>query len=216
MNIPERISALRALMEERGYDVYMVPTDDFHQSEYVGEHFKVREYITGFTGSAGTAVFTKDEAGLWTDGRYFLQADQQLAGTGVKLYKMGEPGVPTVEEFIASALPEGGTLGFDGRVVAIEEGAALEEAVASKDAKINYSEDLVGEVWADRPALSEKPAFALGEEYTGESTESKLARVREAMKKAGADVHVIAALDDVCWITNLRGDDVDFLSLIHI
>ena len=136
MNIPERISALRALMEERGYDVYMVPTDDFHQSEYVGDHFKVREYITGFTGSAGTAVFTKDEAGLWTDGRYFLQADQQLAGTGVKLYKMGEPGVPTVEEFIASALPEGGTLGFDGRVVAIEEGAALEEAVASKDAKI--------------------------------------------------------------------------------
>lgn len=214
MNIPERISALRALMEERGYDVYMVPTDDFHQSEYVGNHFKVREYITGFTGSAGTAVFTKDEAGLWTDGRYFLQADQQLAGTGVKLYKMGEPGVPTVEEFIASALPEGGTLGFDGRVVAIEEGAALEEAVASKDAKINYSEDLVGEVWADRPALSEKPAFALGEEYTGESTESKLARVREAMKKAGADVHVIAALDDVCWITNLRGDDVDFFPLL--
>ena len=104
MNIPERISALRALMEERGYDVYMVPTDDFHQSEYVGDHFKVREYITGFTGSAGTAVFTKDEAGLWTDGRYFLQADQQLAGTGVKLYKMGEPGGPTVEEFIASAL----------------------------------------------------------------------------------------------------------------
>ena len=88
MNIPERISALRALMEERGYDVYMVPTDDFHQSEYVGDHFKVREYITGFTGSAGTAVFTKDEAGLWTDGRYFLQADQQLAGTGVKLYKI--------------------------------------------------------------------------------------------------------------------------------
>lgn len=201
-------------MEERGYDVYMVPTDDFHQSEYVGDHFKVREYITGFTGSAGTAVFTKDEAGLWTDGRYFLQADQQLAGTGVKLYKMGEPGVPTVEEFIASALPEGGTLGFDGRVVAIEEGAALEEAVASKDAKINYSEDLVGEVWTDRPALSEKPAFALGEEYTGESTESKLARVREAMKKAGADVHVIAALDDVCWITNLRGDDVDFFPLL--
>ena len=144
MNIPERISALRALMEERGYDVYMVPTDDFHQSEYVGDHFKVREYITGFTGSAGTAVFTKDEAGLWTDGRYFLQADQQLAGTGVKLYKMGEPGVPTVEEFIASALPEGGTLGFDGRVVAIEEGAALEEAVASKDAKINYSATCVG------------------------------------------------------------------------
>ena len=184
MNIPERISALRALMEERGYDVYMVPTDDFHQSEYVGDHFKVREYITGFTGSAGTAVFTKDEAGLWTDGRYFLQADQQLAGTGVKLYKMGEPGVPTVEEFIASALPEGGTLGFDGRVVAIEEGAALEEAVASKDAKINYSEDLVEKYGTDRPALCSKSRLShSAKNITGESTESKLARVREAMKR---------------------------------
>lgn len=214
MTIPERISALRKLMEERGYDVYMIPTDDFHQSEYVGDHFKVREYMTGFTGSAGTAIFTKDQAGLWTDGRYFLQAEQQLNGTGVKLYKMGEPGVPTEEEFIASVLPENGTLGFDGRVIAIEEGTALEAAVAAKNGKINYSEDLVDKVWTDRPALSEKPAFALGEEYTGESTESKLARVRKAMKKAGADVHIIAALDDVCWITNLRGDDVDFFPLL--
>ena len=214
MTIPERISALRKLMEERGYDVYMIPTDDFHQSEYVGDHFKVREYMTGFTGSAGTAIFTKDQAGLWTDGRYFLQAEQQLNGTGVKLYKMGEPGVPTEEEFIASVLPENGTLGFDGRVIAIEEGTALEAAVAAKNGKINYSENLVDKVWTDRPALSEKPAFALGEEYTGESTESKLARVRKAMKKAGADVHIIAALDDVCWITNLRGDDVDFFPLL--
>lgn len=214
MSIAERITALRALMADRGYDVYMVPTDDNHQSEYVGEHFKARAFITGFTGSAGTAVITKDEAGLWTDGRYFIQAAQQLEGSGVKLFKMGEPGVPTVEEYIANVIPENGTLGFDGRVVAMGEGQALVEAVAPKNAKINYSEDLIDLIWEDRPALSEKPAFTLGEEYTGESAASKLARIREAMKEHGATVHVIAALDDVCWTTNLRGDDIEYFPLL--
>ncbi|MCI9249197.1 MAG: aminopeptidase P family protein [Dorea sp.] len=214
MNVPERISALRALMEERGYDAYMVPTDDNHQSEYVGEHFKARAFITGFTGSAGTAVITKDAAGLWTDGRYFIQAEQQLSGNGVKLFKMGEPGVPTVEEFIADILPEGGTLGFDGRVVAMGEGQALEAAAAKKNGKIDYSTDLIDKIWEDRPALSEEPAFALGIEYTGESTESKLKRIRKAMEEEGADIHIIAALDDVCWTTNLRGNDIEFFPLL--
>ena len=214
MNVPERISALRALMEERGYDAYMVPTDDNHQSEYVGEHFKARAFITGFTGSAGTAVITKDAAGLWTDGRYFIQAEQQLSGSGVKLFKMGEPGVPTVEEFIADVLPEGGTLGFDGRVVAMGEGQALEAAAAKKNGKIDYSTDLIDKIWEDRPALSEEPAFALGIEYTGESTESKLKRIRKAMEEEGADIHIIAALDDVCWTTNLRGNDIEFFPLL--
>ena len=159
-------------------------------------------------------MITKDEAGLWTDGRYFVQAAQQLEGSGVKLFKMGEPGVPTVEEYIANVIPENGTLGFDGRVVAMGEGQALVEAVAPKHAKINYSEDLIDLIWEDRPALSEKPAFALGEEYTGESTASKLARIREAMKEHGATVHVIAALDDVCWTTNLRGDDIEYFPLL--
>ncbi len=214
MNVPERISALRALMEERGYDAYMVPTDDNHQSEYVGEHFKARAFITGFTGSAGTAVITKDAAGLWTDGRYFIQAEQQLSGSGVKLFKMGEPDVPTVEDFIADVLPEGGTLGFDGRVVAMGEGQALEAAAAKKNAKIDYSTDLIDKIWEDRPALSEEPAFALGIEYTGESTESKLKRIRKSMAEEGADIHIIAALDDVCWTTNLRGNDIEFFPLL--
>lgn len=214
MNVPERISALRALMAERGYDAYMVPTDDNHQSEYVGEHFKARAFITGFTGSAGTAVITKDAAGLWTDGRYFIQAEQQLSGSGVKLFKMGEPDVPTVEEYIADVLPEGGTLGFDGRVVAMGEGQALEAAAAKKNAKIDYSTDLIDKIWEDRPPLSEEPAFALGEEYTGESTQSKLKRIRKAMDEEGADVHIIAALDDVCWTTNLRGNDIEFFPLL--
>ena len=214
MNVPERISALRALMEERGYDAYMVPTDDNHQSEYVGEHFKARAFITGFTGSAGTAVITKDTAGLWTDGRYFIQAEQQLSGSGVKLFKMGEPDVPTVEDFIADILPEGGTLGFDGRVVAMGEGQALEAAAAKKNGKIDYSTDLIDKIWEDRPALSEEPAFALGVESTGESTESKLKRIRKAMEEEGADIHIIAALDDVCWTTNLRGNDIEFFPLL--
>ena len=214
MNVPERISALRALMAEKGYDAYVVPTDDNHQSEYVGEHFKARAFITGFTGSAGTAIITKDEAGLWTDGRYFIQAEQQLSGSGVKLFKMGEPGVPTTLEYLENTLPEGCALAFDGRVVAMGTGLEFEEIAKKKNGQIHYTEDLIDQIWEDRPALSEEPAFALSEEYTGESTASKLARVREAMKEAGADVHVIAALDDVCWITNLRGNDIEFFPLL--
>ena len=113
MNIRERLTALRALMAEKGFDIYMVPTDDCHQSEYVGEHFKARAFITGFTGSAGTAVITPTEAGLWTDGRYFIQAEKQLEESGVRLFKMGNPGVPSVEEFITEALPENGTLPWE-------------------------------------------------------------------------------------------------------
>ena len=213
MNIPERLTALRALMEQHGFDAYLVPTDDNHQSEYVGEHFKARAFITGFTGSAGTAVITKTEAGLWTDGRYFLQAEKQLEGSGVTLFKMGEKGVPAVEEYLADNIPDGGTLGFDGRVVAMGEGQALEEALACKNARIDYSLDLIDEIWENRPPLSEEPVFALGEEYTGESTSSKLARIREAMNLKGADIHVMAALDDVNWTVNLRGNDIEFFPM---
>lgn len=214
MTVPERISALRSLMEEKGYDAYLIPTDDNHQSEYVGEHFKARAFMTGFTGSAGTAVITKKEAGLWTDGRYFIQAAKQLEGSGVTLFKMGQPDVPTLEDYIADVIPEGGTLGFDGRVVAMGEGQALKTALLPKNAKIDYSEDLVDKIWEDRPPLSEKPAFALGIEYTGESTADKLTRIREAMKKEGANVHILAALDDICWTTNLRGDDIEYFPLL--
>ncbi len=214
MTVPERISALRALMEKKGYDAYLIPTDDNHQSEYVGEHFKARAFMTGFTGSAGTAVITKTEAGLWTDGRYFIQAANQLEGSGVTLFKMGQPDVPTLEDYIADVIPEGGTLGFDGRVVAMGEGQALMSALLPKNGKIDYSADLVDKIWEDRPPLSEKPAFALGIEYTGESTADKLTRIREAMKQEGANVHILAALDDICWTTNLRGDDIEYFPLL--
>lgn len=214
MNVTERISKLRALMEARNIDAYVIPTADFHQSEYVGEHFKARKFITGFSGSYGTAVILKDDAGLWTDGRYFFQAENELKGSGVRLMKMFVGDTPSVTEFLAEKVPSGGKVGFDGRVLAMGEGQEYEKALTVKNISIEYSEDLVDMVWQDRPALSEKPAFFLEEKYSGESTASKLKRVREAMKENGATVHTIASLDDICWLLNVRGDDIDFFPLL--
>ena len=214
MSIAEKIARLREKMAEKGMDVYVIPTADFHQSEYVGEHFKARAYMTGFTGSAGTAVITASEARLWTDGRYFIQAGKQLAGSPVELMKMGEPGVPTLNEYLQTAVPEGGVLGFDGRVIAMGPGLEYEKITAEKNAKIVYDYDLVDEVWEDRPALSEEPVFALELKYAGETTESKLARIREYMKECGAAKHILTTLDDICWILNIRGNDVEFFPLV--
>lgn len=215
MKVSERIDVLRKKMDEHGIDVYIVPSADYHQSEYVGEHFKCREFMTGFTGSAGTAVFTKDEAGMWTDGRYFLQAGMQMEGTGVELRKMGEPGVPTVVEYIESVLPENGVIGFDGRVVSVGEGEEYEAIVNAKNGKISYENDFVSEIWTEgRAPLSQEPIFHLEEKYTGESTASKLKRVREEMAKVGANAHIIATLDDTGWLFNIRGNDVEFFPLI--
>ena len=214
MTVKERIEQLRELMRKNGIDAYVVPTSDFHQSEYVGEHFKARKFITGFTGSAGTAVITLDEARLWTDGRYFTQAAKQLEGSGVELMRMAEPGVPTINEYLKSTLVEGNCLGFDGRVVAMGEGQGYEEITKANKATIKYEVDLIDEIWEDRPELSKKPAFKLGEEYAGESAASKIERIREYMRECGATYHTIATIDDICWVLNMRGDDIDFFPLV--
>lgn len=214
MNIPERLTRLREQMKQHGMSMYLVPTADFHQSEYVGEYFKCREYITGFNGSAGTAVITEEQAYLWTDGRYFIQAAKQLEGTTVELMKMGEPGVPAIREFLKEKLPEGGTLGFDGRTIAVGEGRAYEAIAAEKNGRVIYSEDLIGTIWEERPELSREPVFALGLEYAGEPAASKIARVREEMKKCGAASHVLTTLDDICWLLNIRGNDVAYSPLV--
>ena len=214
MKVTERIANLRSLMTEKGIDAYVVPTADFHQSEYVGEHFKARKFITGFSGSYGTAVILKDDAGLWTDGRYFFQATNELEGTGVRLMKMFVGDTPSVTEFLAANIKEGGKVGFDGRVLSMGEGQEYEEALSPKNISIDYSEDLIDAAWTDRPALSDKPAFFLEEKYSGESTASKLERVRQVMRDHGATVHAIASLDDVCWLLNVRGDDIDFFPLL--
>lgn len=215
MNVTERIAKLRSLMAERGIDAYIVPTADFHQSENAGEYFKCREFISGFDGSYGTVVIAKEDAGLWTDGRYWTQAERQIAGSGIRLFHMFEDGVPTMEEYLAATLPENGKIAFDGRVVSMEEGQDLEKALAAKNIQFEYSLDLVGDVWGeDRPAISGEPVFVLEEKYAGESVARKLSRVREVMKDNGATVHVIASLDDVAWLTNLRGNDIEFYPLI--
>ena len=214
MDISGRIRALRREMADENIDIYIVPSDDFHQSEYVGDYYKAREYMTGFTGSAGTAVFTKDRAGLWTDGRYFIQAEQELAGSGVTLYKAGEPGVDTICEFLEKALPDGGVIGFDGRTVSLGTGERYEKIAVGKGGTICYTEDLTGRIWTDRPALPKEKAWLLDIRYSGESTASKLARVRGKMKEAGAGVHLLSSLDDIAWLLNLRGNDIAYCPLV--
>ena len=189
-------------------DAYMIPTADFHESEYVGEHFKCREYMTGFTGSAGTALITMDEACLWVDGRYYVQAAAQLKDSTVTMMKMGQEGVPSLGVYLEDKMPEGGCLGFDGRVVNAAEGLALEEMLRERGARISYGEDLAGMIWQERPELSAEPAWVLDERYAGKSALDKIADVREAMEKAHASVHVLTSLDDIAWLLNIRGNDI--------
>lgn len=212
--IQERLAALRGEMKKREIDIYVVPTADFHESEYVGDYFKARKFITGFTGSAGTAVITMTEAGLWTDGRYFVQAEAQLAGSTVTLYRMGEEGVPKVDEFLADRLPEGGRLGFDGRVVNGNWGKRLFALAEKKGGSLSVDEDLIDRIWEERPALSKKPVFLLEERYSGCGTADKLAAVRAEMKKEGADVHILTCLYDIAWLLNIRGGDIDSVPVV--
>ncbi|WP_320971727.1 aminopeptidase P family protein [Enterocloster bolteae] len=206
--VRDRLDALRKLMKERGMDAYMIPTADFHESEYVGEHFKCREYMTGFTGSAGTALITMDEACLWVDGRYYVQAAAQLKDSTVTMMKMGQEGVPSLGEYLEDKMPEGGCLGFDGRVVNAAEGLALEEMLRERGARISYGEDLAGMIWQERPELSAEPAWVLDERYAGKSALDKITDVREAMEKVHASVHVLTSLDDIAWLLNIRGNDI--------
>lgn len=206
----ERLDQLRRLMEERHMDAYLIPTSDFHESEYVGAYFACRKFITGFTGSAGTAVVTANEARLWTDGRYFVQAARELEGSGFKLQKMDEEGVPTVEEYLTNVMPKGGVLGFDGRVVNSQMGKTIGEALEDKKVTFSFGEDLVGQIWTDRPQMSAEPVWILKEQYAGESAKVKIARLRKDMKEARATVHVLTTLDDIAWLLNLRGNDIPF------
>ena len=178
MQVTDRIAALRGEMEREGIDIWIVPSADYHQSEYVGSYFKTRQYMTGFTGSAGTAVFTRDKACLWTDGRYFIQAENELKGSGIVLCRIGEPECDTIEAFLKKELPENGVIGFDGRTVGIGEGKHYEDLAALKSGTVSCELDLVGRIWEDRPRMPEEKAFALDEKYTGESAASKLGRVR--------------------------------------
>ena len=195
--IKENIKKLQSLMKEKGIDIYIIPTSDFHQSEYVGEYFKGRKFLSGFTGSAGTLVVTLDKAYLWTDGRYFIQAQQQLEGSDIILMKMAMPNVPTIKEFLDQNADK--TVGFDGRVMSYKD-------VCQYKNKLITNIDLVDEIWSNRPSISHQPAYLYDEKYCGESRVSKLKRIREAMNDC--DYHIITSLDDIAWLFNIRGNDV--------
>lgn len=213
--IQERLAALRSAMKDAGIDFYMIPTGDFHNSEYVSDYFKVREYFCGFSGSNGTLLVWQEGAGLWTDGRYFIQAEKELAGTGVTLFRMMDDGVPTITEFLQQNKKEGQVLGFDGRVICAAEGLKLEKKFAGTqsrkegDSHVKYELDLAGNLWRDRPAFPAGKITVLGMEYAGKSVEEKLAQVRKLLVEKDAKSMLLTKLDDLMWLFNIRGCDVE-------
>lgn len=205
----ERLLSLRNQMKEAGVHCVVIPTSDYHNSEYVSDFFMARKYFSGFTGSAGTLVVTPDEAALFTDGRYFIQAAKELEGSGITLMKMGEPGVPTMTEYVDQKLQKGWTLCFDGRVITSSKGGELEEIAKKHEGQVRFDLDLCDAAWENRPVLIHHPVWVLSEEYAGESVEEKLVRVREEMKKEEAGIHVLTSLDDIAWLYNIRSNDVE-------
>lgn len=208
MKINDRIKSLRNLMKERGITAYIIPTYDPHQSEYLAEHYKTRVWISGFTGSAGTVIVTESEAILWADGRYWIQAENQIAGSEIKLFKMAVPGVPTYAEWLNDNLENGDTVGFNGKIFPQSDAKKLAESFNNKDIKFIENYDLVGELWTDRPEVPNTKAFVLNREYAGKTAREKIDEVREEMKKHGASYFLLGSLDDIAWVYNIRGRDV--------
>ncbi len=208
MTVNEKLNALRKLMKAHNMQAYVVVSDDFHGSEYVGEYFKTREYLSGFTGSAGTLIVLESKAALWTDGRYFLQAEEQLKGSEIELMKSGQPDVPTITDYLYDNLDDNDTIGFDGRTVSNAFANHIIEAVKNKSIKLSYENDLADAIWENRPSLSKEPVWELDIKYIGLSRSEKLKSVRNKMTENGADVLLLTALDEIAWLLNLRGNDV--------
>ncbi|MBY6977360.1 aminopeptidase P family protein [Clostridium botulinum] len=204
----EKIEKLREIMKKENIDYYVVPSGDFHQSEYVAEHFKSRAYITGFTGSAGTALIGREKGILWTDGRYFIQAEQQLKDSGIELYKMRIPGWPTLHEWLMENMKSGETVSFDGRLFSANEYKEFKKIKDKKDINIVMDKDLIEEIWNDKPELPKEKAFLHDIKYCGKSAKEKIEEVRVEMKKMGAESYIISSLDDIAWLYNIRGNDV--------
>ncbi|MDO4894782.1 MAG: aminopeptidase P family protein [Moraxella sp.] len=207
--IRERLTAARALMAKQGVDALIVPSADPHMSEYLPNFWQGREWLSGFTGSVGTLVVTQDYAGLWTDSRYWVQAPIQLADTGIELQKMMQ-GHPTFAKFLAEHLTAGNKVAIDGAVLSLNEYDTLTAAFAGKDIKLVTDLDLLAQIWQDRPTLPAEPIYAHPAQFVDTSIAQKLAQVRDMMAEQGADYHLISSLDDIAWLTNLRGSDVDY------
>ena len=204
MEINKRIEEARKVMKKYKVDAYIVTSSDYHQSEYIDDYFKGREYLSGFTGSAGVLVIFKDEACLWTDGRYHIQAEKQLKGSEIKLFKQGNFGVPTYKEYIISKLAENSKIGIDAKILLSSD---INEILSKKKYKI-VDFDLLEEVWDKRKKLPDGKIFILEDKYTGKTYKEKVKEIREILKEKGADYNIISSLDDIAWIYNFRGDDV--------
>ncbi|MEI6167853.1 MAG: aminopeptidase P family protein [bacterium] len=209
MNVPQKLLALRKRMADRRVAALVVPSSDPHQSEYVGARWQTRKWASGFTGSAGTLVITLKSAALWTDGRYFLQAEKELQGSGIRLFKSREPKVPTINDWIIAQLKPGQTVAFDGQVFSVSAVRDMEKAFAGKKLKLKTHEDLCDQVWTDRPLPSQAPAIDFPVKFAGIGRSRKLAAVRARLAEKGADACLLSSLDDIAWLFNIRGNDVE-------
>ena len=209
--VKERINKLIDLMEKNNIDAYIIPSADYHQSEYVADYFKSREFISGFSGSAGTVCILKDgNHGLWTDGRYFLQAEKELKGSGIKLFKMGMPDVKKYDEWLIQNLDKNSTIGLDGKVFCAKKVKSLIKKAKVKNINIDSSKDLIDKVWEDRPIIPNKKVIHHNIKYSGKSTHSKLTDIKLKMEKLSVDKYILTSLDDIAWTFNLRGNDIEY------
>lgn len=204
------LEKLRKAMKIENINYYIIPSSDSHQSEYVSEYFKGREYVSGFTGSAGTLLVGLEDAYLWTDGRYFIQADKELKGSGISLMKMRTPGYPSIEEWIKDNVKENETLGFDGKVFSVNQYEGYLNIAKENNFNINMKNDLLDSIWKERPQLPNNKIFLHDEKYAGKSASEKLAQVRKNMKTKNADYFILSSLDDIAWLCNIRGNDIKF------
>jgi len=215
MTTAEKIFLLRSKMLSIGIDAYIIPGSDPHMSEYTAAHWKKREFISGFTGSAGTVVILAEEAGLWTDSRYYIQAEEELAGSGIELFKTGEPSTPDYPDWIAERLNPGSTLGFEGEVFSIEDARRLSKKFKTYRISIDPNLTLLDELWEGRPPIPEKPIILQETQYAGLSRVEKTEAIREEMRNHDASHYIITALDEIAWVLNLRGSDVPYNPVFH-
>lgn len=206
-SISERIHALRMWFKPN-IQAFIIPSTDPHLSEYVAPHWKSREWISGFTGSAGTVVITEKKAGLWTDSRYFLQAAEQLQGSGIDLYKEMLPETPSITKFLSDELQPGKSVGIDGKMFSVEQVESMQAELSAKNIQIVFCPDPMDELWENRPPMPESPAFVYDIKYAGKSCSEKIAAIRTELKKKSAESVMLSALDEIAWTLNLRGNDV--------
>lgn len=208
MTYLERLTAIRSEMKSLEIDAYIIPSSDPHISEYLPEKYKCIAWASGFTGSAGTLVITQDFAGLWTDSRYFVQANEQLAGTGFELVKLKVQGSAEYAQWLSQRLAKGSKVAFDGYLASVAVAQAVQDTLTPLDIKVDGSVDILATIWLDRPALPTAKAYVLDESITGETTVSKLNRIRTKLNEKHIDAHLISSLDDLAWVLNIRGRDV--------